>query len=196
MKKKSIQFLLAAIGLSAALHGNPPKGCSTCSQPKQPQPSKMIQQAKAAKPATVPFDVQLELTSGGTITLANLMQEKKAILIDFWATWCGPCIQSLPGLKHKAEILAPQGVAVVAINIDREDDKNKLKAKAEKIRVERKITFPWLIDSHKDPYVDYFDFNSVPRAILISSEGKVLFNGHPEDTEGLGMALNKIGVKL
>jgi len=187
MKMKSIQFLLAMLGFTTALHADETMNPTISPQPEQVE---MAEQPKTIKAETTPLDVELELTAGGTTTLADLMQENKAILVDFWATWCGPCIESIPGLKHKAEILAPQGVAVVAINIEK-DGKNK----AEKMRIKRQITFPWLVDN-KRFYADYFQVESIPRAILISSEGEVLFNGHPEDTKALQLALNKLGIKL
>lgn len=127
--------------------------------------------------------------NGGT-TLAELVKDKKGLLLDFYASWCGPCMRELPALIQKAEKLRPQGIEVVGINVDQNDG-----AKAEKLRQEKKIDFHWVIEGDDQFYSKQFDVQGIPRIVLLSQTGEVLFNGHPHDDK-LVEALKKLGASL
>ena len=145
------------------------------------------------KMAAISVDMKLPLSDsmGETTTLGDLVAGKKAILIDFWASWCGPCMQLMPSLKKKGDTLPAHGIVVAAMN---KDDENALST-AERIRKEQDMKIPWLIEPAERPFTKQFEIDSIPRMILISPEGKVLFNGHPEDP-ALWAALKKIDAKI
>ncbi|MEZ5384660.1 MAG: TlpA disulfide reductase family protein [Prosthecobacter sp.] len=134
-------------------------------------------------------DLKIPLTTsmGEATTLSDQLGDGKALLLDFWASWCGPCMNLMPSLKMKAEKLSAHGVVVAAMNKDDENAEHI----AERIRKEQNATLPWLVEPADRPYSKAFDIDSIPRMILISPEGKVLFNGHPEDP-ALWAALKKI----
>lgn len=149
-------------------------------------------QAVAMEGVGVPMDLKMSNVEGETRTLRDWMGENKVMLVDFWASWCGPCIRAMPSLKAKAESLPAQGVFVAAINID---DSGQL-AKANKTRDEKDMgSVPWLLDSNGGELSDLLMIDSIPRMLLIDREGKILYNGHPQDPS-LGVALAKIGVTL
>ena len=56
-------------------------------------------------------------TATGTVSLAGL--RGKVVLVDFWASWCGPCRQSFPWLASMHERYSAQGLVIVAVNLDR-----------------------------------------------------------------------------
>src|SRR5688572_1780683 len=58
----------------------------------------------------------------GEISLEELLKNKKGVLLDFYAVWCGPCMASMPKLQEKARKLRPQGVEVVAVKVDDKDN--------------------------------------------------------------------------
>jgi thiol-disulfide isomerase/thioredoxin len=148
---------------------------------------------REAKMETMKIDLQLALVTskGEATTLADQMAGKKAVLLDFWASWCGPCMQLMPELKKKAELLSKQGIVVAGMN---KDDENA-EAVAEKVRGEQDIEFPWLIEPVERPFTKMLEIESIPRMILIGPDGKVLFNGHPQDP-GLWSALQKIDPEI
>lgn len=143
----------------------------------------------SAQMASLKVDLKLPLTTSGgeATTLKDVLGGKKALLLDFWASWCGPCMQLMPALKHKAEALSAHGVVVAAVN---KDDENA-ESTAERLRNELNIPIPWLVEPAERPFTKELQIESIPRMVLLSPEGKVLFNGHPEDP-ALWLALKKI----
>jgi thiol-disulfide isomerase/thioredoxin len=144
---------------------------------------------RESKMGSLIVDLKIPLTTsmGEATTLHDQLGGKKALLLDFWASWCGPCMNLMPALKKKAEKLAAHGVIVAAMN---KDDENA-ESIAERIRKEQNAALPWLVEPIERPYSKAFEIDSIPRMILLSPDGKVLFNGHPEDPALLA-ALKKI----
>ena len=138
------------------------------------------------KKLRVPMELFLRESDGGWVSLEELAEGRKAVLLEFWATWCAPCIQLMPNLVHKAERLEPLGVRVAAINTESVE-------KAERFRSAQGIELPWLVEPSGGPLGRLFEVDSLPRAVLFDSEGKVLFNGHPV-SQSLSAALGELGV--
>lgn len=141
------------------------------------------------KMANLVVDLRIPVTTsmGEATTLKDQLGGKKALLIDFWASWCGPCMQLMPSLKKKASALAAHGIVVVAMN---KDDENA-EGVAERIRKDLDASLPWLVEPAERPYTSALEITTMPRMILVTPAGKILFNGHPEDPD-LWAALKKI----
>lgn len=149
----------------------------------------------------VPMERELMYTFGDQkTTLAELVKDKKAVLLDFWATWCGPCMKLMPSLLEKSSKLYPQGVNVIAVNVDDRDLAEKVRESlAQKIKNplgEEKDKFPqWLVETGSDGYSRQLNIDTLPRMVLLSQSGEVLFNGYPTDAR-LQEELKKLGVSL
>ena len=124
----------------------------------------------------MPMDMELETSGGAKTSLAKLVEGKHGVLLDFWASWCGPCMRLMPELKKKAQKYEALGIVVAGMNTENA-------SKAEKVRKEREIDFSWLVEPSGRPFSKMLKINSIPRMILLDPEGKVLFNGHPMDDE-------------
>ena len=82
--------------------------------PAAPPPSSLPRLSEAERSAPAP-DLAVRLADGtGTVRLADL--RGKVVLLNFWATWCGPCLEELPVLHRLQEAYGPMGLAVVLVS--------------------------------------------------------------------------------
>ena len=107
----------------------------------------------------------LETVTGEKISLKDF--KGKAVLLNFWATWCQPCKKELPSMQRIYEELSSEGVEVVAISIDR----NK-KERVKQYIKNHNLTFPILLDPGQKVRKDYFILG-LPTSYLIGIDGKL-----------------------
>jgi thiol-disulfide isomerase/thioredoxin len=95
----------------------------------------------------------------------------KVILVDFWATWCGPCIAELPNVKKNYEKYHEKGFDVVGISLD--TDRKKLEAFLEEEGTKWANLFEddagW-----KHPVAVHYGISGIPTVILVDQQGKVV----------------------
>ena len=127
---------------------------------------------------------------GDPVVLSSLMEKKKGMLFHFWSPWSRECEESMPDFKATALELQKADIAVVSLMADAEPEAVK---DAKKIAGTLGATPPgaWLIDREKDTLSRLLRIQSVPAMVLVSPEGKVLFNGHPSE-DHLWEALSKL----
>lgn len=123
---------------------------------------------------TFAMDSVLDKPDGGTVKFQELLGNHKAMLLDFWASWCVPCRNAIPGLPAKSVALEQQGVVLVGINTERDAKMAKM------VQTNFQLSFPWMVEPADLPISHLLMVDTLPRAVLISADGKVLYNGHPE----------------
>jgi cytochrome c biogenesis protein CcmG/thiol:disulfide interchange protein DsbE len=90
----------------------------------------------------------------------------KVLVLNFWATWCPPCIEELPSLEAMAKELAPKGVVVLGVSVDRNA------AAYERFRKQARITFLTARDEEARISSSYGTFK-YPETYVIDSQGRV-----------------------
>jgi thiol-disulfide isomerase/thioredoxin len=98
----------------------------------------------------------------------------KIVLVDFWATWCGPCLEEIPNIKQVYEQYHAKGFEVVGYNIDDE------RATVEQFFTNQKLPWPTVMSADPDkvgfdsPLAQFCGVKSIPFLVLLDGEGKVI----------------------
>jgi thiol-disulfide isomerase/thioredoxin len=98
----------------------------------------------------------------------KLPQELKGqvILLDFWASWCGPCKTSFPVMEELYKKYASQGLTIVAVSVDEKQENMQRFLKS------TKVTFTTVRDAHHK-LVAAADIKALPTSFLIDRSGKI-----------------------
>ena len=109
--------------------------------------------------------------NGRSVSLPNF--GGKLLVLNFWASWCGPCIEETPSLSQFAQAYAPKGVVVLGISVDQND-------KAYRAFLQ-KYAPGFLTARDLKVHEDYGTF-MYPETYIINAQGKVLLKlAEPED---------------
>jgi thiol-disulfide isomerase/thioredoxin/tetratricopeptide (TPR) repeat protein len=109
-------------------------------------------------------DLQLESIEGRKLKLADL--KGKVVLIDFWATWCGPCIQEMPALKKLRAKYQERGFEIIAVSIDENG------SKVQPFATENGLNF---FVAHSPATGKQFKASPIPTTLFIDKLGNLRF---------------------
>ena len=128
-------------------------------------------------------DVQLVAANGASVSLSSY--RGKPVLLDFWATWCQPCIESFPQLAELAKETAPKGLVLLSVDEDHEE-----KRAADFLA---KHNYTWG-NTHDDGTLHQaFNRLGIPLVVLIDAQGEIVFFGSGEDDHSLRTAIAALG---
>jgi peroxiredoxin len=134
-----------------------------------------LQAAAAIAPGAMP-DFTLKRMDGANLRLQE--QRGQVVMVNFWATWCGPCRQEMPHLNRLHEQYRGSGFVLLGVNID--DDPAKAAALARSLG----LRFPVLFDTDK-AVTRQWDLGAMPSTVLIDRDGRVrhIHRGYREGLE-------------
>lgn len=91
------------------------------------------------------------------------------VLLNFWATWCAPCIREMPSLQKLEDRLRDQSLSVVAVSVDAPGDKSKV----ERFMRDLDLSFTVLLDS-TFAVQNIYGANELPSTFLIDPNGEII----------------------
>lgn len=111
-------------------------------------------------------DFTLTNLDGTNLRLTELRGQ--VVLVNFWASWCGPCRQEMPVLDRLHQRYKDTGFTVLGINVEGEA------APARAIADKTGVTFPVLIDAEQK-ISKLYDLKAMPSTVIVDRDGKIRF---------------------
>ena len=112
----------------------------------------------------------------------------KVVLVDFWATWCGPCKAELPNVIEAYKKYHPQGFEIVGVSLD--SDRAKLD---DFLKKHDGMAWPQYFDGEgwQNKLAQKYAVESIPFAVLVGPDGKIIDKGENLRGEALAVAVGK-----
>lgn len=120
-----------------------------------------------------PFELEFtEAISGSTISMKDL--KGKVVVVDFWATWCGPCVAEMPKMKALYAEYKEKGVEFIGVSLDNSEDQGGLKKLKDFVH-DKEIGWPQYYqgDGWKSKFSSSWGINSIPCVFIVDKEGNL-----------------------
>ncbi len=131
-----------------------------------PEPEQFNQAQSAPSKGFLAPDFTLTTLDGASITLSDLRGE--AVLINLWASWCGPCRAEMPAMQKIHERYADQGFHILAVNATNQDSLSSAAAFVEELGV----TYPILLDLDGSVSALY-QLRALPSTFFVGPDGRI-----------------------
>lgn len=109
-------------------------------------------------------DFTLKSKDGGNMRLSE--QRGNIVIVNFWASWCGPCREELPAFEELYQEYQDMGVEILAVNVDDEAEK------ANVLLQDIEVSFPVLFDTSGE-VSKLYDVSAMPTTVLVDRDGNV-----------------------
>jgi len=119
-------------------------------------------------------DFSLQSLEGEIVTLSEL--RGNVVVIDFWATWCNPCLKSLPNLHAVVDRHQDRGVVLLLVSLDRTAKRSRDYLVANGYPTENVL---WESLTASRAVKDLFGVVGIPRTLIIDRDGFIQYSGHP-----------------
>jgi len=121
----------------------------------------------AGPPEGEMLDIKFTAMDGRPVDLAKM--KGKVVLIDFWATWCGPCVAELPHVLDAYAKFHDKGFEIIGISFDSD------RAKLERMMSEKQMAWPQFFDGlgWKNEFGQRYGIRGIPTMWLVNKEGKL-----------------------
>jgi thiol-disulfide isomerase/thioredoxin len=107
----------------------------------------------------------------------------KIVVVDFWATWCGPCMAEAPHMVEVNKKYSAEGLQMLGVSLD--SDAQNMMAVAK----EKGLAWPQIFGGQNAPQASAWGVNGIPATFVLGPDGSVLWSGHP--AAGLDEAIKK-----
>lgn len=140
--------------------------------------AKIRAQAEVARKTAVgqPYvDFEMKDMKGKAVKLSDFIKPGQVTIVDFWASWCGPCRRSMPGLAKLYKKYKAKGFQIVGVSLDSPKSEKAWHETVKKL----KMTWPQMSDLK---YWDcaarpIYNFNAIPFMVIVDKDGKIAARG-------------------
>lgn len=129
------------------------------------------QDAEAKTAEGMPYiDLTMPDMKGKQVSLSQYIKKNKLTLVDFWASWCGPCRASIPGVKRLYEKYKKQGFGVVGVSLDSK--------KEAWLKAIKDLTLPWPqmsdLKGWESAASAAYNIKGIPFTLLVAQDGTIV----------------------
>ncbi len=117
------------------------------------------------------MDTRIKNVQGHQSSINKEAGKSKIIVLDFWATWCKPCVKAIPKISELAKEFENKGVTFIGINTDSPRNTTKVRPFVST----HKIKYPVLLDIDQE-LMNEFLINAFPTLLIINRQGKILYS--------------------
>lgn len=116
------------------------------------------------------IDFSMQTPEGETVSLSSFISKNKYTLIDFWASWCGPCRKEMPNVVAAYNEFKAKGFGIVGVSLDENAEQWKEAIKA------LNITWPQMSDlkGWSNEGAKLYGVNSIPATVLVDQDGTII----------------------
>ena len=125
--------------------------------------------------AAPPLDLEVSLTGPPLEQLSGQALQGRVVVIEFWATWCAPCVQAIPHWNELVEALVDE--PIVFLSVSDEDDE-----RVRRFLEKRPIRGAVVLDTDRDMFEAY-GVTAIPHTVLVDAEGRVRAVTQPSDVQ-------------
>lgn len=164
--KKLLYDLLLLILFSVVF-----SGLSACTKDRVSGPANSVGPKSSDFPmlADAIANAEVQNVDGSTFKISDL--KGKVVLLNLWATWCGPCRKEVPTLVKLQDTYRDQGFKVVGLNADDGDTKDKIAKFADEMNVN--YTLAWADMPLQNSLLKISQFTAIPQSFLVDREGRL-----------------------
>ena len=132
----------------------------------------ILRDAKTAEGATI-SDFSQPGPDGTSVSLLAEVKKHKVTIIDFWASWCGPCRREMPFMVSLYNSYKDKGLGIVGVSLDK--DQNAW------VQAIKQLNIPWAqmsdLKGWDNAISQHFNVTSIPHTVVIDQQGKILRRG-------------------
>ena len=128
--------------------------------------------AKTTEGATIP-DFSQPAPDGTSLSIMSEVSQHRITIIDFWASWCGPCRQEIPFMIELYNKNKDKGLGIVGVSLDNDKDAW--------LTAIKQMNMPWAqmsdLNGWDNAAAKLFNITSIPHTIVVDQQGKILRHG-------------------
>lgn len=162
----NIRNIIAPVAMAAIL-----VACRSNEQ-KPVTPDTPQQEQKAEAPMSIP-DFRMNDINGKEVSALEEAAKHKITIIDFWASWCGPCLRDMPGLVNTYNKYKDKGLGIIGVSLDKDETSWKEAVK--------RLDMTWIqvsdLQGWDNAAAQMFGVQSIPFTMIVNQKGEIIGTG-------------------